>query len=141
MNILIVDGYNIIHQWDFLKREIESVSLESSRNKLISLLSEYQSWTGERVILVFDGRLTNHISLSKSQEFGLEIIFTSQKQTADSYIERFVYKNKNSNNILLVSTSDIQIQRIIFGMNAIPVSAERLKKMVQSSQQEWKSLY
>lgn len=141
MKILIVDGYNIIHQWDFLKKEIESVSLESSRNKLISLLSEYQSWTGERVILVFDGRLTNQISSSKSQEFEVEIIFTRQKQTADSYIERFIYKNKDSNDTLLVATSDIQIQRIIFGMNAVPVSAERLKEMVESSQQEWKKLY
>ncbi len=38
---LLVDGYNIIHAWDELK-ELCEVSLESARQKLMDILSNYQ---------------------------------------------------------------------------------------------------
>ncbi|MBR5270276.1 MAG: NYN domain-containing protein, partial [Anaerotignum sp.] len=38
---LLVDGYNIIHAWDELKELVEDVSLESARQKLMDVLSNY----------------------------------------------------------------------------------------------------
>lgn len=53
---LLVDGYNIIHAWDELK-ELCEVSLESARQKLMDILSNYQGFKKITVIVVFDGYL------------------------------------------------------------------------------------
>ena len=51
---LLVDGYNIIHAWDELK-ELCEISLESARQRLIDILSNYQGFKSITVIVVFDG--------------------------------------------------------------------------------------
>ena len=38
---LLVDGYNMIHAWQELKELVE-VSLESARQKLLDMLSNYK---------------------------------------------------------------------------------------------------
>lgn len=138
MPTLIVDGYNIIHQWPLLKKEAEDISWECARNRLISILAEYQSYTGNKVILVFDGYLTERGSASKSEELGIEVVFTSKKQTADSFIERFVYQNRGSGTFL-VATSDVKIERIIVGLDAWPISPQRLKEMIERTKEEWQA--
>jgi hypothetical protein len=60
---LFVDGYNIINQWSYY-RDITR-NIENSRNKLIELLSEYQSYRGIKVVVVFDAHLVKG-SLEKS---------------------------------------------------------------------------
>ncbi|HBF66764.1 MAG TPA: hypothetical protein DDW34_14830, partial [Clostridium sp.] len=39
---LLIDGYNIIHAWDDLKELALDVSLESARQKLMDILSNYK---------------------------------------------------------------------------------------------------
>ena len=50
---LLVDGYNVIFAWDELK-ELAKVNIESARNKLMDILSNYQGFKKCTVILVFD---------------------------------------------------------------------------------------
>ena len=49
---LLVDGYNVIFAWDELK-ELAKVNIESARNKLMDILSNYQGFKKCTVILVF----------------------------------------------------------------------------------------
>ncbi len=51
--ILIVDGYNIIFAWDELKKLAET-SLELARGRLADILSNYQGYKKNEIILVFD---------------------------------------------------------------------------------------
>ena len=53
---LLVDGYNMIHAWKELKELVE-VSLESARQKLLDILSNYQGSQKMQIIVVFDGYL------------------------------------------------------------------------------------
>ena len=53
MNILLVDGYNIIGAWPEL-RELKERDLAAARDRLIEQMAEYQAFTGSRVIIVFD---------------------------------------------------------------------------------------
>ncbi len=39
---LLVDGYNIIHAWSELRELVEDVSLESARQRLMDILSNYK---------------------------------------------------------------------------------------------------
>lgn len=53
MDILLVDGYNIIGAWPEL-RELKNKDLSSARDRLIEKMAEYQGYSGYRVIVVFD---------------------------------------------------------------------------------------
>ena len=53
MQILLVDGYNIIGAWAEL-RKLKNINLLDARDRLIELMAEYKAFTGIRVIVVFD---------------------------------------------------------------------------------------
>ena len=50
---LVIDGYNIINAWDYLK-EIAKYSLKDSREKLIHYIKDYSEFTGKKDIIVLD---------------------------------------------------------------------------------------
>jgi len=72
---IFLDGYNCIF---LLFREIES--LEEQRQALIERLAGCQ----QRVIVVFDGQADYPADQTHVQ--GLEVVFTSKKESADDYI-------------------------------------------------------
>lgn len=121
---LLVDGYNIIHAWDELK-ELYEVSLESARQKLMDILSNYQGFKKITVIVVFDGYLVKGNIGTVYEYNNINVVFTKEAETADHYIERVVnilpkhYKVR-------VATSDALEQLIILGGGAIRVSAREL---------------
>ena len=51
--LLIVDGYNVIGAWK--DAEKHGWSLDECRDRLIHLLQDYAGYTGQEVLLVFDG--------------------------------------------------------------------------------------
>lgn len=122
MNVLVVDGYNIIGEWDELKN-INELSL--ARDKLIDALADYQAYTGQRVVVVFDAQYVSG-PRSKQKAFQVEIIYTKKNETADECIERIVTEYKNVMNQVYVATSDHLEQRIIFGKGALRKSAREL---------------
>ena len=50
---LLVDGYNIIFAWEDLK-ELSEINIEAARMKLMDILSNYQGYRKQTLILVFD---------------------------------------------------------------------------------------
>ena len=56
MDILLVDGYNIIGAWPEL-RVLKDQDLAMARDILISRMAEYQAYTGYKVISVFDAHM------------------------------------------------------------------------------------
>ena len=84
--LVIIDGYNVIHAWDRLKK-IAKINLEEARKNLIDLLENYIAYTKTEVVLVFDAYLVKEGKGSDYQKDGLRVVFTKQDQTADTYIE------------------------------------------------------
>jgi uncharacterized protein len=124
MVVLIVDGYNIIGDWDELKR-LKNKDLGQARDRLIEMMAEYQAYSGHRVIIVFDAYYVRGIE-NKLKQYKVEIIYTKEKETADECIERLVKKLKNVKTQVYVATSDYAEQRIIFGQGALRKSAREL---------------
>ncbi len=60
MNILLVDGYNIIGAWPEL-RELKNKDLAAARDRLVECMAEYQGYTGYRVIVIFDAHYVTGI--------------------------------------------------------------------------------
>lgn len=131
---LLVDGYNMIFGWAYLSK-IAKDSLEYARDKLIERLADYQGYTQEQVIIVFDaynvkGNLGQVISYNKY----VDVIYTKEKETADQYIERTA-KAIDKKYQVRVATSDATEQVIILGAGATRVSALELLDEIKLKKQ------
>lgn len=120
---LFVDGYNIINQWSYYKDITRNI--ENSRNKLIELLVEYQSYKGIKVIVVFDAHLVKGSIEKKEIISGLEVVYTKEYETADSYIEKQLDKIGRYERVR-VATSDSYIQQIVLARGGTRVSAHEM---------------
>jgi predicted RNA-binding protein with PIN domain len=124
MDILLVDGYNIIGAWPEL-RELKERDLGAARDRLIELMAEYQAFTGYRVIIVFDAYYVQGIS-RKYKNHKIEVIFTRENETADERIEKMASELNNIKTQIQVATSDYTEQWLIFGQGALRKSAREL---------------
>ncbi|MDE6182018.1 MAG: NYN domain-containing protein [Eubacteriales bacterium] len=126
---LLVDGYNIIFAWDNLKK-MADYSLEEAREKLISILSNYQGAKGIELIIVFDAHLVKGNRGNIEKRGKTYIVYTKEAETADNYIESITKSLVKDYNVK-VATSDRLEQIIIMGKGAIRVSATELKADVK----------
>ena len=88
-NMVIVDGYNLIHSDESLKKT-SLFSLEKAREELMDLLSSYVSYTKTELVLVFDAYLVKDGEGSEFMRDGYKVVYTKANQTADAYIERMM---------------------------------------------------
>ncbi|MBR3379566.1 MAG: ribosome-dependent mRNA decay endonuclease Rae1/YacP [Bacillus sp. (in: Bacteria)] len=129
MDILLVDGYNMIGAWPRLQHLKEN-SFEEARDVLIQHLAEYQAYTGYRVIVVFDAHMVKGIE-KKRTNHRVEVIFTRENVTADERIEKLAQDLNNIRTQIHVATSDYTEQWAIFGQGALRKSARELLREIE----------
>lgn len=134
--LLIIDGYNMIYDWPQLKQTAQE-DLYSARAQLITILQNYQAYTGEKMIIVFDGyqRPDNHGTTL--QKGNVTVVFTRTDETADAWIERAGYEYRDTY-ALSVATSDGLIQNAVFSQGALRISARELKERIDFTNQQIK---
>ncbi|WP_027410219.1 NYN domain-containing protein [Anoxybacteroides tepidamans] len=130
MDILVVDGYNMIGAWPEL-RKLKEFDLAAARDLLISKMAEYQGFTGYKVIIVFDAHLVQGIE-KKYTNHQVDVIFTRENETADERIEKLAKQLINVRTKVYVATSDYTEQWAIFGQGALRKSARELLIEVES---------
>lgn len=125
-HFLIVDGHSIIFAWPEL-RALHDHKTALARDRLTSILTEYQDLTGVNVVLVFDGK--GPVITQENEPGGIQVFYSNTGHTADDIIERLVAKY-GSLYPITVATSDLLEQQtaIAFGGNCI--SAESLRTQV-----------
>ncbi|MBQ7447691.1 MAG: TetM/TetW/TetO/TetS family tetracycline resistance ribosomal protection protein [Eubacterium sp.] len=131
---LLVDGYNIIHAWDELK-ELAKENLDSSRDALMDILSEYHGSRQGHLIVVFDAYKVKGGQEHVYRYHNIDVVYTKEAETADAYIER-VTRRIGKNNDVTVATSDGLEQIIIWGHGARRMSASELKAEVEQAKIE-----
>jgi predicted RNA-binding protein with PIN domain len=129
MDILLVDGYNIIGAWAEL-RALKEKDLPAARDRLVEIMADYQAFTGYRVIIVFDAHFVKGTE-KKYHNFNIEIIFTKENESADERIEKLAIQLNNRRTQIHVATSDFTEQWSIFGQGALRKSARELFIEVQ----------
>lgn len=130
---LFIDGYNVINQWSYYK-EI-SKNIANSRNKLIELLVEYQAYRGIKVIVVFDAHLVKGSLEKKETIAGVEVIYTKEHETADSYIEKQLDKIGRYERVQ-VATSDSSIQQIVLARGGTRISAHEMLLELENTKKD-----
>lgn len=128
-DFLLVDGYNIIHAWDELRDLMETVSLESARQKLMDILSNYKGVQKATIIVVFDAYLVKGSPGTISLYDNIYVVYTKEAETADHYIERVVTSLPKHIRVR-VATADGLEQLIISGQGAIRMSARELQREI-----------
>ncbi len=126
---LLIDGYNIIFAWEDLNK-IAKGSLESARQALIDRLETYRIFKKYEIIVVFDAYRVKGNPGEKEKINGINIVYTKEAQTADSYIEKTAAE-LTKNYKVTVATSDALEQMIIFGSGAMRMSARTLLSDVE----------
>lgn len=125
MEILLVDGYNIIGAWKEL-RALKAGKLVDARDRLIEMMAEYKAYSGWRVIVVFDAHLVPGVEKKKKQH-EVEVIFTRENETADERIEKLTSVLATRRDQIHVATSDSTEQWVIFAQGALRKSARELE--------------
>lgn len=132
MDILLVDGYNIIGDWVELQ-ELKKERLANARDRLIERMAEYRGYKGWRVIIVFDAHLVPGIE-ARNLNSEVEVIFTKESETADERIEKLAESLNNRRDQIYVATSDSTEQSVIFAKGALRISARELEIEVEEIQ-------
>jgi uncharacterized protein len=125
MEYLVIDGYNVINAWRDLF-DLEGDSLEVCREKFLHLLSNFQGYRKNNIIVVFDAHQVKN-SPEKQEMFDhITVAFTKENITADNYIERFVYRLAATHTIRVV-TSDYLEQTLVMSKGGVRVSPRELR--------------
>ena len=135
MERVIVDGYNVIHAWEPLKRLLD-VSLEAARDKLVERLGVYAMVSGADVTVVFDA---HHSAARKNSEElveGVHVLFTRKGHSADHVIERIAYAASGTADSITVATSDRTQRDLVRGMGGAVIDARELERRVVDAEQE-----
>lgn len=119
--ILLIDGYNILHAWDEWKPFLPD-RLEDARDALRDLLCDYAGATGKPVVLVFDAYAVPDNPGKAEKYKNIYVIYTREAQTADAFIEQTTFYGRNTARIRVV-TSDRPEQLISSGNAALRTSA------------------
>ena len=137
--LLIVDGYNVIGAWS--EAEKKGWSLDESRDRLMRQLEDYAGFSGEEILLVFDGYQSERTTTTEEKHGDLTLIFTrhgevsryhniyvvytKEAETADSYIERAAAQTPRYRE-LRVATSDGLEQSQVLSSGAIRMTSREL---------------
>lgn len=123
---LLVDGYNVINSWkDF--EQLKKIDLEHARDRLVDVLSNYAAFKGCFVTVVFDAYVATGVA-SISERSGVEVVFTAEGETADSYIEKIAYNLVRQGKKVFVVTGDYLEQLMALGVGAYRLTAKELYK-------------
>ena len=136
---LLVDGYNIIFAWEELK-DLANASIEAARNKLMDILSNYQGYKKNTLILVYDAYKVEGNTGEVMKYHNIYVVYTKEAETADQYIEKTVHEIGRKHRVT-VATSDALEQIIILGQGASRLSAAGLKEEIQAADIEIRSNY
>ena len=128
--LLLVDGYNVIGAWDVPRAE--HLSIDEARERLVHLVADYAGYSGEEVIVVFDGHYTDRTMRSHSTVHGVEVVFTKHAESADNYIEAVCAAAPKWRHVR-VATSDSVEQTVALGRGAVRMSSrEFLMQLTQT---------
>ena len=131
---LLVDGYNIIFAWDFLK-ELAEMNLEAARGKLMDILCNYQGFSGVTLIAVFDAYKVKGNPGEIFKYHNIHVVYTKEAETADQYIEKTTHELGHKHQVT-VATSDSLEQVIVMGQGARRLSASDFREEVEQAEQE-----
>jgi predicted RNA-binding protein with PIN domain len=131
---LLVDGHSMIFAWDEL-RQLHEQRMSLAREALCQRLQSYQDSTGERVVLVFDGK---EGELQGERDAGaIQVLYSSRGGSADQILERLACKYAPDHDLTVASRDRAVLDMVSsFGANAI--SANGLADLLEAAERQFR---
>lgn len=91
LRYLLVDGHSVIHAWPVLRKlHGKAAQRYLAREALLKAMRLLQDVTGERVVVVFDGK--GDKVTQEREAGGLQVFYSDDQYSADGVIERLAAK-------------------------------------------------
>ncbi len=132
-DLLLVDGYNIIHAWSELKELLADLGYEAARTTLIDMMCDFSAHSNFDTILVFDAHMRKGSTQRTDSYPPIKVIYTAESETADHFIERTLLNEDKRKRDIFVATNDALEQTIIFGRGGARLSSRELHRWVTNS--------
>ena len=117
---VIIDGYNMIFAWEFLRRYAE-MDISLARDILIRIMCSYSAFRRCKCIIVFDAYKRSGGEGSEEEISGVLVVYTKENETADAYVEKTTSSLAEKHTVRVV-TSDLEEQRVVLGSGGLRVS-------------------
>ena len=117
--LLLVDGWNVS------LGHIGAERLEDKRRVLEQALERYKSRTGNRVMVVYDGRKVSWFWMPRAPSRTIARVFT-EGETADDFIVGELEAETGGEETPVVATSDRELRRRCIAQGAFVISSEEL---------------
>ena len=101
---LLVDGYNVIYASEELK-DLARKDLKAARDSLVDILSNFQGYRREEVLLVFDAYKVPGGKEHIDKIGNLTVIYTKEAETADQYIEKAAHEISKKYRVTVATSS------------------------------------
>ena len=132
-SFLIVDAHSVIFAWPEL-RALHSQRNSLARDMLVKVLTQYQDFSGIRVVAVFDGK-GGKIG-DETTPGGIQVFYSPRGRTADAVIERLAATYAQEHELMIV-TDDTLEQHTAASFGATPLSTDLFKQMVEAAEGEF----
>jgi uncharacterized protein len=120
---LLVDGFNLIRRDPELSG-IEQRNFYGAQNLLVERLAQYRRGTSHRVTVVFDGHHGPNAFRSRGLKNGIEIVYSSQGETADEVIKELAARGPRDST--LVATADRDLAHSCRTLGVVVVEPEQV---------------
>ncbi len=131
---LLIDGYNIIHAWEELRKLAEK-NMDLARETLIHRICNYQGFHQCEAIVVFDAYRVEGGLRSIEKVCNIHVVYTKEAETADMYIEKTTHELGKKHRVR-VATSDHLEQLIIIGNGAVRIPADAFLAEVEETERQ-----
>ncbi len=136
---VLVDGYNVIFAWQELS-SLARINIDSARDALVDILSNYQGLKGCEVAVVFDAYRVEGHGIENLDFGNVHVVYTAEAQTADGFIEHFTHSRGTDFSVTVV-TSDSTEQIIAAGAGSRIISSRDFQNEVISLSREASAEY
>ncbi|MBR4719026.1 MAG: TetM/TetW/TetO/TetS family tetracycline resistance ribosomal protection protein [Lachnospiraceae bacterium] len=126
---LVVDGYNVIFAWQEL-RSLAELNIDSARDRLVDIMSNFCGATEGEVILVFDAYKVRGRNTSVDSSDRFKVVYTGEDETADQYIEKFASSYGRKYDVTVVTSDNLE-QVIARGSGCRLISSREFESMVK----------
>lgn len=127
-DVILVDGYNLIHALGMIQHHMPRGGLEASRRRLLEFLATAFQGRDAIVTVVFDARSGN--GKRSLVQAGMYVQFSGQGESADDLIERMIDENDDTDQLIVVS-NDARLQHAAKRAGARPWSHDDLLDFLQ----------
>lgn len=131
--MIVIDGYNFIFAIEPL-RKISEGDIALARDILVRIMCDFTAYKSTHATIVFDGYKREGGGSSEELE-RVSVVYTKEKQTADSYIEKMTHDIAADHTVRVV-TGDMQEQFVVLGAGGLRVSPREFFAEIEDSVSE-----